>query len=61
MYKILIEERTKMNYTCRDMARMLNISPGFYWQVEHQTRRLTYDLAIQIAKVFHLKPDDLFY
>ena len=29
--------------------------------IENSNRRLTYDMAIKIAEVFHLKPDDLFY
>lgn len=40
---------------------MLKISKTYYWQLEQNKRRITYDMAIKIAKIFNLKPDDLFY
>ena len=43
------------------MANMLKISKTYYWQLEQNKRRMTYDMAIKIAKIFNLKPDDLFY
>ena len=43
------------------MARILGISTSYYWQIENMKRRLFYDLAVQIAKIFELKPDDLFF
>lgn len=49
------------NYSCQRMANILKISKTYYWQLEQGKRRLTYDMAIKIANVFGLKPDDLFY
>ena len=43
------------------MADILGISKPYYWQIEHDQKRLSYDMAIKIADIFHLKPDDLFY
>lgn len=60
-YKKLKEERKRHHMSCKDMAILLNISPGYYWQVENGTRRLLYDLAVRIAEIFQMKPDDLFY
>lgn len=57
----LKELRKKQKYSLIDMAKLLNISKTFYWQIENQKRRLSYDMAIKIADVFGLKPDDLFY
>ncbi len=54
-----IREQYGMNYS--DMAKKLEISKCFYWQIEHKKRRLYYDMAKKIAKIFELKPDDLFY
>ena len=38
-----------------------NISKAYYWQIEHKNRRLSYEMAKEIAKIFNLKPDDIFY
>lgn len=53
--------RKSKGYTCEDMAKSLNISKSYYWQIENQNRRLYYELAKEIAKIFDLKPDDIFY
>lgn len=57
----LKELRLKHGYNFRQMADLVGISKPFYWQIENNQRRMTYDLAIRIAKVFDLKPDDIFY
>ncbi len=57
----LREYRLKNRFTNQFMADMLGISKPYYWQLEHNQKRLTYDLAIEISEIFHLKPDDLFY
>lgn len=44
-----------------DMGKILGISKSYYWQIEHKNKRLYYDMAKRISKVFNLKPDDLFY
>lgn len=43
------------------MAEKLGISKPFYSQIENQNRRLSYEMAINISKLFGLKPDDIFY
>lgn len=53
--------RISHGYNFREMAELVGISKPFYWQLENNQRRMTYELAIQIAKVFDLKPDDIFY
>lgn len=57
----LKEYRIRKNYSCQMMANMLKISKTYYWQLEQRKRRMTYDMAIRIAKIFNVKPDDLFY
>ncbi len=57
----LKEYRTNNNFTFQQMANFLNISKTFYWQLENKQRRLKYDMAIKIATIFNLKPDELFY
>lgn len=53
--------RVKHHYSCNDMANILDISKTFYWQIENKKRRLSYDMAKNIAAIFGLKPDDIFY
>lgn len=57
----LKELRIRKGYSCQTMANKLNISKSFYWQIEKNQRRLSYDIAIKIAEIFKLKPDDIFY
>ncbi|HIS90043.1 MAG TPA: helix-turn-helix transcriptional regulator [Candidatus Faecisoma merdavium] len=57
----LQQYRKRYNYSCQDMADILNISKSFYWQIENNKRRLNYDTALKIAKIFKMKPDNLFY
>ena len=53
--------RIKNKITIKEMAQMLNISYTYYWQIENKDRKLYYKLAVKIAKVFNLKPDDIFF
>lgn len=59
--KKLKELRIINGYTVEDMAKSIGISKTYYWQIENKDRRLYYELAVKIAKVFNLKPDDIFY
>ncbi len=43
------------------VAKEVGICKAYYWQIENGNRRVYYDLALKIARVFKLKPDDLFY
>ena len=43
------------------VAKEVGICKAYYWQIENGNRRLYYDLALKIANVFKLKPDELFY
>jgi len=61
MHNKLKECRLQNGYTCLEMAGKLNITKTFYWQIENGKRTLNYKRAYQIAKIFGVKPDDLFY
>ena len=60
-YQKLYLERKRRNLSYEDMSKMLGLSKSYYWQIENKKRRLFYDLAVKIAEIFQLKPDDLFY
>ena len=53
--------RKKNRLTHQTMADTLNISKSYYWQLENNKRRLTYDMAVKIAKIFKTTPDYIFY
>lgn len=53
--------RLKNKFTCEYMANKLKISKPFYWQIENNKRNLSYEMAYKIAKIFKVRPDELFY
>lgn len=53
--------RTNAHLSCADMAKKLHISKVHYWQIEKKKRKLYYNMAMKIAKIFKTTPDDLFY
>lgn len=59
--KKLKELRKANKLTHQMMANELNISKPFYWQLENNKRRLSYNMAVKIADILHTKPDDIFY
>ena len=59
--KKLKEIRKKNKYTIYDMAKILNITPSFYSQIENKKKRLFYDMAVKISDIFNMKPDQIFY
>jgi putative transcriptional regulator len=53
--------RNDHGFSCGYMAEKLGVSKPFYWQIENGKRRLSYSMAVKIAKIFKKKPDDIFY
>ncbi len=53
--------RIKNELTIASLAKKLEISKFYYWQIENGNRRIYYDLALKIAGIFNKKPDDIFY
>ncbi len=60
-FKKLKKIREKHNYSYAEIASKLDISKCYYWQLEHKKRKIYYDMAIKIANLFNLKPDDIFF
>ncbi len=60
MYQTLKNLRKKKKLTMQDMADQLGISKPFYSQLENQSRKLSYDMAVRIAQIFRKKPDQIF-
>lgn len=59
--EVLKSYRIKNNLSYQDMGNLLGISKTFYWQIENNKRRLSYERAIKIARIFKTTPDELFY
>lgn len=59
--KTLKTIRQKNNLSYQAMADLLKISKTFYWQIENNKRRLSYDLAVKISNIFKTTPDKIFY
>lgn len=59
--KKLKELRIISGLTVIEIAKLIGISPTYYWQIENKERRLYYEMAVKIAKIFHKKPDEIFY
>ncbi len=52
--------REEHGYSYALMARLLKISKPFYWQIENEHRKLSYEMAFKIAVVFKTTPDNIF-
>ena len=61
VYQKLKNERIRQHMSCVDIAKIVGISPAYYSQIENKSRRLYYFMAVKIAKVFNMTPDELFY
>lgn len=52
--------RKEKKLTIYKMAKLLEITPSFYSQIENKKRRLFYDTAYKIAEILDMKPDEVF-
>ncbi len=57
----LISIRKKRGYSMQQIADKLNICVSYYCQLEQGKRNLYYKMAKDIANIFKMKPDELFY
>ncbi|MCY9541813.1 helix-turn-helix domain-containing protein [Paenibacillus alvei] len=52
--------RESSGKTNQEVADSIGITKSYYWQIENGKRGLYYDMAVKIAAVFGLTPDDIF-
>lgn len=57
----LRERRKTKRLSVQEMAKMLNISPSFYYKIEQAIRNPTISLAKKIADILDSSVDNLFY
>lgn len=60
-YEKLRKLREDRNLSYEELAKALDMSTSYYWQLENKKRNLYYHTAKKIALYFKLKPDDIFY
>ena len=48
----LRRQRYLRGFSCKDMARLFNISTSYYYKIESGTRNAKYELAMNIADFF---------
>lgn len=60
-YTRLKEIRNEHGYSCKVMGQKVGITAAYYCQIETGARNLSYNIACKIAKVFDMKPDEIFY
>lgn len=54
----ILRERRDISY--QKMAEELNVSFQYYWMIENGKRGLSYEMAINIAKILGTTPDKIF-
>ncbi len=53
--------RKEKGLNLEDIARELNVSKAYVSMIETGKRSLDYEMAIQMAKIFDIRPDELFF
>jgi len=56
----LKKTRNERKVTIREISKHLNISKSMYSYIENGDKRLSYDMAVNIASFFKTTPDALF-
>lgn len=57
----LKELRLSKGMTLKDIAEELDISLEYYWMLENEKRKLSYEMACKIAAIFQKTPDQIFF
>ena len=53
--------RKARGLTQEDIAKKLKVSKAYLSMIETGKRSLDYEMAIQMARIFDVKPDDVFF
>ncbi|WHA10369.1 helix-turn-helix transcriptional regulator [Enterococcus montenegrensis] len=61
MIEQLKQIREMNQLTAQDVAEKVGITKGYYSMIENGKRGLSYPIAVKIAEVFDMKPDDIFF
>ena len=61
MIEQLKKTRDKNQLTAQEVADKVGITKGYYSMIENGKRGLSYPIAVKIANVFGMKPDEIFF
>ena len=53
--------RKEKGLNLEDIAKKLKVSKAYLSMIETGKRSLDYEMAIQMARIFDVKPDDVFF
>lgn len=56
----LKQMRIDEGFTYKMVADEIGVTKEYYWMIENGKRRLSYELAVKIARVFNTSPDNIF-
>ncbi len=56
----LIKMQSDSGLTYKEVADQVGITKEYYWMIVNGKRKLSYTLAVKIAKVFKTSPDFIF-
>lgn len=59
-YKKLQALRTKKGYTLKILAKKLDVSKQYLWDIEDGRRTLSYKVAYKISSILETNPDTIF-
>lgn len=57
-FRVLRKER---GLNLEDVARELNVSKAYVSMIETGKRSLDYEMAILMARIFNIRPDEIFF
>lgn len=57
----LKQMRIDEGFTYKMVADEIGVTKEYYWMIENGKRRLSYELAVKIARVFNTSPDNIFF
>ena len=60
MIEQLKKVREQSKLTAAEVAEKVGITKGYYSMIENGKRGLSYTIAVKIADVFDMKPDEIF-
>jgi len=53
--------RKERGLNLEDIARELKVSKAYISMIETGKRSLDYEMAIQMARIFNIRPDEIFF
>lgn len=56
----LMKMQNESNMTYQEVADQVGITKEYYWMIANGKRKLSYPIAVKIAKVFKSSPDYIF-